>query len=77
MSSHNSLHLDEKRVLVAAYRRLREDDSILAEARRNIASALDMLGLRGNARVSFQPLLSAAAGDGASVFASKPTAFWQ
>lgn len=60
MSQIDPLHLDEKRQLHAAFRRLRDDASILNEARHNLSGALDKLGLYGNARQVFTPLLMAA-----------------
>lgn len=60
MNPQDMLHLDETRTIVAAVRRIREDASILQEAKADLARTLDRLGLSGNPRAVVAPLLGAA-----------------
>lgn len=67
--------LADTNAIADAVRQIRQDPSIVQEARRSIASALDRLGLQGTARQAVTPLLAAATSSG-SVSLAKPTSFW-
>lgn len=76
MNPQDMLHLDETRSIVAAVRRIRDDSSILAEAKADVAQALDHLGLNGNTRTIVAPLLSAALAVAVTADPFRPLGFW-
>lgn len=75
MGTMRTEYLADANAIVEAVRRIRQDPSIVREARRSLAGALDLLGLRGTARQAVTPLLTAVAGDG-SICMLKKESFW-
>ena len=76
MSRVKAEYVVEAGVIATAVRRIVEDASIVREARRSIAGALDLLGLSGNAREAVRPLLVAATSANGAATLTGPDAFW-
>lgn len=74
MDVNSNIHPDEAREIVAAVRQIREDSSILAQARDNLGGALDRLRVNGNARAVVAPLLAVAIAVATSP--AKPMGMW-
>jgi len=69
-------HLSETSTIANAVRRIREDASIIQEARRSLNGALDLLGLGGTAREAVRPLLAAACSRNSGSLVVTPETFW-
>jgi len=69
-------HLVETNVIVNAVQRIRDDASIVQEARRSLAGALDLLGLHGTAREAVRPVLTASMSTNAGTQLATPQSFW-
>lgn len=69
-------YVNETGSIVDAVRRIQTDRSVIEEARRSLADALDLLGLRGTAREAVRPVLLAAAASGRDPHLVKPDTFW-
>lgn len=63
-------HLDEAQTIIDAVRRIQEDPSLAAEARTDLPSTMDKLGLTGIARQSVASALGLSVGSATALSAA-------